>query len=140
MDGRHLIGEAVLDWAVLYASLFAEAVAVLIIGYTMVTSTWHLVRTTVNQRVDPHPWLTIRLDLARSLALALEFLLAADILRTAVAPTWEELGKLAAIAVIRTGLNFFLNREMTQEEKRAQEDRERRERAMAASERPRQAA
>ena len=46
------------------------------------------------------------------LALALELQLACDILSTAVAPTWERIGKLAAIAVIRTALNFFLSREM----------------------------
>jgi uncharacterized membrane protein len=55
---------------------------------------------------------TVRLTLARFLALALEFQLGGDILSTAVAPTWEAIGKLAAIAVIRTGLNYFLSREM----------------------------
>ncbi len=60
----------------------------------------------------------IRLTLARYLALALEFQLGADILSTAVAPNWQEIGKLGAIAVIRTGLNFFLSKEM-QEEKKA---------------------
>lgn len=54
----------------------------------------------------------IRLDLARYLALGLEFQLAADILSTAVAPTWEQIGKLGAIAVIRTALNYFLMKEM----------------------------
>ena len=54
----------------------------------------------------------IRLELGRWLALALEFELAADILRTAVAPSWDEIGKLAAIAVLRTALNFFLRKEI----------------------------
>ena len=57
----------------------------------------------------------IRLVLARYLALALEFQLGADILSTAVAPTWNEIGKLGAIAVIRTALNYFLSREMREE-------------------------
>ena len=39
--------------------------------------------------------------------LALEFALAADILRTAVAPTWDDISKLAVIATIRTMLNYF---------------------------------
>lgn len=56
----------------------------------------------------------IRLNLGRWLALALEFELAADILRTAVAPTWNEIGQLAAIIVLRTALNFFLQREIDQ--------------------------
>ncbi|WP_137176341.1 DUF1622 domain-containing protein [Roseomonas sp. AR75] len=54
----------------------------------------------------------LRLRLARWLAVALEFTLAADILRTAVAPTWDDIGKLAAIAALRTLLNFFLQREI----------------------------
>jgi uncharacterized membrane protein len=54
----------------------------------------------------------LRVRFGSSLTLALELLLAADILRTAVAPTWEEIGKLAAIAAIRTVLNYFLEREL----------------------------
>lgn len=54
----------------------------------------------------------VRLHLARYLALALEFQLGADILSTAVAPSWDQIGKLGAIAVIRTTLNFFLIREL----------------------------
>lgn len=54
----------------------------------------------------------LRLRLGRWLAIVLEFLLAADILRTAVAPTWNDIGKLAAIAGIRTALNYFLAREV----------------------------
>ncbi|RPD48010.1 DUF1622 domain-containing protein [Hymenobacter sediminis] len=57
----------------------------------------------------------IRLTLARYLALALEFQLGADILSTAIAPSWEQIGKLGAIAVIRTALNFFLSKEMNDE-------------------------
>lgn len=54
----------------------------------------------------------LRLRLGRWLSIVLEFLLAADILRTAVAPSWDDIGKLAAIAGIRTALNFFLQREV----------------------------
>lgn len=57
-------------------------------------------------------FISVRLTFARYLALGLEFQLAADILSTAVSPSWDQLGKLAAIAVIRTGLNFFLMREL----------------------------
>ena len=55
---------------------------------------------------------TTRLILARYLALALEFELGADILGTAISPSWDQIGKLGAVAVIRTGLNFFLSMEM----------------------------
>jgi hypothetical protein len=54
----------------------------------------------------------VRLRLGRWLAVALEFELGADILRTAVAPTLQVIGQLAAIAAIRTALNYFLQKEI----------------------------
>lgn len=57
----------------------------------------------------------VRLTLGRWLAVALEFELAADILNTAVTPTWSDIEKLAAIAALRTALNYFLEREIRQE-------------------------
>lgn len=53
--------------------------------------------------------------------LALEFALGADIVRTAIAPSWDDIGQLAAIAVIRTGLNFFLERDLEAFEREAVE-------------------
>jgi uncharacterized membrane protein len=55
---------------------------------------------------------SIRLTFSRYLSLALEFQLAADILATAVAPSFDELAKLGITAVIRTGLNYFLSKEI----------------------------
>jgi len=52
------------------------------------------------------------LGLGRWLLLALEFTLAADVVRTAIAPTWHDIGQLASIAVIRTFLNYFLERDL----------------------------
>ena len=46
------------------------------------------------------------------LLLGLEFELASDIIRSVIAPTWMDLGKLGAIALIRTFLNFFLERDL----------------------------
>jgi uncharacterized membrane protein len=57
----------------------------------------------------------VRLDLGRFLTLGLEFQLASDVLRTAIAPTFKEIGELAAVAAIRTALNFFLEREIRAE-------------------------
>jgi uncharacterized membrane protein len=53
-----------------------------------------------------------RLMFSRYLSLALEFQLASDILSTSIAPSWPEIGKLGATAVIRTALNYFLSREI----------------------------
>jgi uncharacterized membrane protein len=68
------------------------------------------------------PFAPVRLDLGRFLALGLEFQLAADILRTAVSPSFTELAQLAAIAAIRTALNFFLGREIKEERQLVQAD------------------
>jgi uncharacterized membrane protein len=67
------------------------------------------------QRREPSIFSSVRLRLGRFLALGLEFQLASDLLRTAVAPSFEQIGKLAAIAAIRTALNFFLARELEEE-------------------------
>ena len=63
----------------------------------------------------PEGYGDVRQTLARYLALALELQLGADILSTAIAPSWDQIGKLGAIAVIRTGLNYFLIREIREE-------------------------
>jgi uncharacterized membrane protein len=57
------------------------------------------------------------LSMARWLLLGLEFMLAADIVRSTIAPDWTAIGQLAAIAAIRTFLNFFLERDFEALEK-----------------------
>jgi uncharacterized membrane protein len=54
----------------------------------------------------------IWLRYATWIVLALEFALASDLIRTAISPTWDEIGQLAAVAVIRTGLSWFLSRDI----------------------------
>ncbi|MGG9960619.1 DUF1622 domain-containing protein [Ferruginibacter sp. SUN106] len=54
-----------------------------------------------------------RVKFGSSVAVALELLLGGDVLTTAVAPSWNDIGKLAAIATIRTILNYFLERELS---------------------------
>lgn len=63
----------------------------------------------------PFPFNPIRIRFGIWLSLALEFQLGADIVATTVAPTLEELGKLALIALIRTFLNYFLSKELETE-------------------------
>ena len=74
------------------------------------------------QRRDTRSFVPVRLTLGRFLALGLEFQLASDILTTAVAPSFEEIGKLAAIATIRTALNYFLGREIAEERRQLTEE------------------
>ena len=49
-----------------------------------------------------------RLELGHSFSLGLGFLIGASILKTTLAPTWNDIGQLAAIIAIRTLLNYFL--------------------------------
>ena len=46
------------------------------------------------------------------LLLGLEFELAADIIASVISPTWRDIGQLGAIAVIRTFLNYFLEKDV----------------------------
>lgn len=105
--------EATIVNAVQWLKLLVETLGALIIGLGVVTAAAQFVRALVPPQVESYN--SIRLTLARYLALALEFQLGADILSTAVAPSWNQIGKLGAIAVIRTGLNYFLTREMQEE-------------------------
>jgi len=54
----------------------------------------------------------LRFNLGYNLVLALEFFLASDIIKTVMSPTWDELGKLGALVVIRTVLSYFLSKEI----------------------------
>ena len=99
--------------AQLLASM-VEGVGVAIVALAAIIATARYASCAI-RRVRPFPPEDLRLGLGRSLALALEFLLGADILRTAVEPSWDEIGRLAAIATIRTALNYFLQREIERE-------------------------
>lgn len=90
--------------------LFVETLGALVIAAGVVLVIIGLVRHVTSRR--PSSFIPIRLGFARYLTLALELQLAADVLSTSVAPTWDQIGKLAAIAVIRTALNYFLNKEL----------------------------
>jgi uncharacterized membrane protein len=94
---------------VLWLKLAVEATGAVVIGVGMLLAGRRLVRAFPPTASD---FIDVRLTLARFLAIALEFELGADILSTAVAPSWDAIGKLASIAVIRTALNYFLSREM----------------------------
>jgi uncharacterized membrane protein len=93
--------------------LILEGVGIIVIAAGAVASFLTIVRhVRAHQRVA---FTATRLELARYLAFALELQLAADLVESAISPSWERLGQLAAIATIRTALNYFLGREMRDE-------------------------
>jgi len=63
-------------------------------------------------KADEDKLMPVWMSFGRWLVAGLTFQLAADIVETSIAPTWAEIGKLAAIAGIRTFLNYFLDRDM----------------------------
>lgn len=108
------VEEAIIN-LVQWLKLLLETIGALIIGIGVGIACYYLVRRLF--KPDTYSYNKIRLVLARYLALALEFQLGADILSTAIAPSWDQIGKLGAIAVIRTALNYFLSLEMKEEQK-----------------------
>lgn len=97
----------------LFLKILIEAIAVAIIAFSVLRTIPKIIRSHKKRRGEDF-YISIRLDLGLSLALSLEFLLAADIVGTAVSPSWEAIGILAAIAGIRTFLNYFLQKEVKQ--------------------------
>ncbi len=97
-----------------YLRLAVEAVGAAFIGIGAASSVYRYVLSLLGLREYTNS--DIRLHLGRFLALGLEFQLASDILATAVAPTFEEVQLLAAIAIIRTVLNYFLQKELEREQ------------------------
>ncbi|MBN1152002.1 MAG: DUF1622 domain-containing protein [Dehalococcoidia bacterium] len=63
----------------------------------------------------PRARVRLRQQLGSSLLLGLEFLIAADVIRTVLQPTLEEVGILGGIVAIRTVISYFLHREMESE-------------------------
>ena len=89
-----------------------ELLAAMIIGIAVIEAVARTARVFLHPELPPSAKEDLRLRLGRWLAVALEFELGADILRTAIAPSWSDIGMLAAIAAIRTGLNYFLDKEI----------------------------
>lgn len=95
-----------------YVGLGVEAIAILVIAIGSVEAVVNIVRLVVGRDVNGPQRRAVWLEFARWLVAALTFQLAADIISTSFSPTWDEVGRLAAVAAIRTFLSFFLDREV----------------------------
>ncbi len=101
-----------------YLAAFVEGAAAIVIAYGAVEATVKALTLAVRRKDMQFNKEDIRLNLGQWLTVAIEFELAADILRTAVAPSWNDIGQLSAIIIIRTVLNFFLQKEIDKAEER----------------------
>jgi uncharacterized membrane protein len=95
-----------------FVALAIEAAAVLVVSFGAIQALSGVIGLIFNRAADEMAGRQIWLRFATWILLALEFALAADIVRTAVAPTWEDISKLAVIATIRTMLNYFLAKDI----------------------------
>ena len=97
-------------------ALAAETLAVVAIAIGTLEAFVGAARTAF--RKQPARWRRETwLRYARWLVAALTFQLGADIVMTSVAPSWEEIGRLGAVALIRTFLNFFLEHDLERAER-----------------------
>lgn len=111
--------EAALSVLVTYLTFIAELSGALVIGVAVIRGLFRFIPHMFRRQPTGETYTEdIRLQIGKSLALALEFELGADILKTAVAPTLTIIAQLAAIAALRTFLNYFLERELRQVEQR----------------------
>lgn len=93
-------------------ALAIEGTGALIVTYGAAEALYGCVEVILRRGIRPGERKQVWLSFGMWLLLGLEFQLAADVVRTAVSPTWEDIGQLAAIAAIRTLLNFFLERDL----------------------------
>jgi len=93
-------------------ALGVEFGAVIVVAFGSAQAVIALIGAIATGTADSMRGRGIWLKFATWILLALEFALAADIVRTAVAPTWDDIWKLAVIAVVRTMLNYFLAKDI----------------------------
>jgi uncharacterized membrane protein len=95
-----------------YVALAIEGIAIAIIAFGALEAVVGIVRAGLNSATTNDDRRAVWLMFARWLVAGLTFQLAADVVNTSFAPTWDELGHLAAVAAIRTFLSYFLDREV----------------------------
>lgn len=120
------------EWLVYFterAVIVINAFALVVVLYGTVEAFFAAVKFVLAGTLPEEERNLMWLRFGRWLVAGLTFQLAADIIETSISPTWEDIGRFAAIAVIRTFLNFFINRDMGELLERR---KERQERATAA--------
>ncbi len=114
---EHLESNLAFVIALLKFALEAAAALCILLGFLQI------MQVAIALRLKPHRdrFVQIRLSFGKWLVLALELQLGADILATTGSPSFADLGKLGAIAAIRTFLNYFLYQELKAEFKRKEQ-------------------
>ena len=100
----------------LYTARVVEVLAVVIIAFGALETFVRVVRHVAHLSPGTGWRKQLFVRFGIWLILGLQFALAADIVRSVIAPTWNDIGQLAAIALIRTFLNYFLERDLGEAE------------------------
>ena len=105
-----------------YISLAIGAIAVLIVIYGIIVGLIEFIKAEWRNfrvgRAKSYNFQDIRHDIGFHLLLGLEFLIAADVIRTIIRPDLEELAVLGGIVVIRTVISYFLGKEIERYDKK----------------------
>lgn len=105
--------EAIIIDATAFAVLFIEVIVLVVIsGATLLAIGRMLVLLFIPASERMNRSRQIWLGYARWLVAALTLQLGADILESSIASTWQAVAQLGAVAVIRTFLNYFLERDI----------------------------
>ena len=102
------------------AVLLIEAAAVLVISFGSLEALFKLLVVMATPGASHGMQKAIWRRFGVWLLLGLEFALAADIITSVISPTWQDIGELGAIAVIRTFLNYFLEHDLENAETAAE--------------------
>ena len=100
-----------------FAKMIVEAAAVFVVAYGSAEAFLKLLWVIATPRATHGERKAIWRRFGVWLLLGLEFALAADIIGSVVSPTWQDIGELGAIAVIRTFLNYFLEKDLESAER-----------------------
>lgn len=104
--------EELLHHSALLLSRLLEAATLILLAIGASLAFWNMVRGAIEGLPANELSLGVWQGMSRWMMVGLEFLLAADLVSTVVSPSWDELGRLAVIATIRTVLGFFLGRDL----------------------------
>jgi uncharacterized membrane protein len=95
-----------------YAVLMIEALASVVIIVATIEAFINGLRL-MSPSLSRQEWRDVWLRYSHWLVAGLTFQLAADIIETSITTSWDAVGRIAAVAVIRTFLNYFLERDLT---------------------------
>lgn len=107
--------EAIFQQIAQGVALGIEAAAVLFVAVGAIEAVVVSARSLFRETTTAWDRRAIWIRFAGWILMSLEFALGADVIRTAISPSWDDIGKLGAIATIRTALSFFLTRDIERE-------------------------